>query len=100
MNADPMQGRAVYECVTRLIATRQSWGTAMEKWFDVFLKIVAHSMRLETQTHTWNTRGPGLLTEARGYRMYMHSASQFGSLGPGSPGPGSTQYSVPAYSCD
>jgi len=52
--------------------------------FDVFLKILADSMRLETQTHTWNTRGPGLLTEARGYRMYMHSASQFGSLGPGS----------------
>jgi len=56
-------------------------------------------MRLETQTHTWNTRGPGLLTEARGYCMYMHSASQFGSLGPGSPGPGSTEYNVPAYSC-
>jgi len=31
--------------------------------------------------------------------MYMHSASQFGSLGPGSPGPGSTEYNVPAYSC-
>ena len=41
-------------------------------------------MRLETQTHTWNMRGPGLLTEARGYRMYMHSAS---NLGPWVPGP-------------
>ena len=59
-------------------------------------------MRLETQAHAWNTRWPGLPTEARGYRTYMHSACQFGSLGPGSPGPGSTEYSVPsvtAYSC-
>jgi len=33
---------------------------------------------------------------------YMHSACQFGSLGPRSPSPGSTEYSVPsatAYSC-
>ena len=59
-------------------------------------------MRLETQAHAWNTRWPGFPTEARGYRTYMHSACQLGCLGPGSPGPGSTEYSVrsaTAYSC-
>jgi len=34
-------------------------------------------------------------TEAQGYRTYTHSACQFGFLGPGSPVPGSTEYSVP-----
>ena len=40
-------------------------------------------MRLDTQTHAraW------VLTEAQGYRTYMHSACQFGSLGHGSSGP-------------
>jgi len=38
MNTDSMQGRAGYECVTREIATRQSWGTAMEIWFRRFQK--------------------------------------------------------------
>ena len=47
-------------------------------------------MRLETQTHVRIVRGSvwaWVLTEARGYRTYMQSACQFGSLGPGSSGP-------------
>ena len=37
-----------------------------------------------------DTRMECALTEAQGYRTYMHSACQFGSLGPGSPGSGSS----------
>jgi len=44
-------------------------------------------MRLETQTHAQNTHGPG--------SPRLEATVQFGSLGPGSPVPGSTEYSVP-----
>jgi len=63
---------------------------AMEKWFRRSSSPIywtslysSRAIRDTDPFHAW----AWVLTKAWGYHMYMHSACQFGSLGPGSPGP-------------